>query len=63
MTKRRRLRTFRIEDHPVSVGFVLIDDTDVIVRVSDKVSILSGLAFDLGADEVTHAYHYAGVHS
>lgn len=64
MNLKREKRKFRIDDNAAGderFPFVLIDETDTIVRVGTKPSTLAALGFDLGADEVEHAYHYAGI--
>lgn len=51
----KKLKTFTIVDgigtaHP----YLLIDDTDTVVRTGSKPRELADWAFDVGADEVRH---------
>ena len=52
----RHKRTFRITDNDGDerAPYALLDDSDTVVRVHHQISVLSDLAFDLGADEVRH---------
>lgn len=56
MTGRHNKRVFRITDNngDERAPYALLDDTDIVIRVHHQVSVLSDIAFDLGADEVRH---------
>lgn len=61
---RTKKRIFRIDENAVGdekSPYALIDDTDTIVRVHDRPSVLASIGFDLGADEVVHGYRWVGV--
>lgn len=57
MTKPAK-RRFRITENPAGpeggAPWALHDDTDEIVRVHTSPRVLADIAFDIGADEVTH---------
>ncbi len=61
----RTKRVFRIENNSASDDrslYALIDDTDTIVRVHDRPSVLASIGFDVyGADEVKHEYRWVSL--
>ncbi len=55
---KRDKRVFRVADNVVDEDerypYVLIDETDTVIRLGQRISELVDEAFDRGADEVKH---------